>query len=299
MKKKLLIIGGASLIGSSIINQFKNDYEIHLTFNKTPVNSNFSQTKLNLLDERNQISSVITDLNPDIVVNTVAYPNVDFCETHHDEANLLHVSITNDLVSICKKISSPLVYFSTDAVFDGTKSLKYHEYDNPSPLSYYGKSKLEAEKILLEVNQNIVLRTTVVYDWHVRSRFTNWVLKNLKQGNKITAFTDQINTPTLASDISKSLFTLLEKNNYGLFHCSGKTCLSRYDFAIKLADYFGYSKKLIIPTISKNTQVAPRPENGCLDSSKLENSTNFHLSDIDKGIKLLMNSSKIIPDIFL
>ena len=299
MKKKLLLIGGASLIGSSIINQFKHDYELHLTFNETPVNSDFPQTKLNLLNNRNQLSPLIKDLEPDIVVNTVAYPNVDFCETHHDEANLLHVLITNDLVSICKEISSPLVYFSTDAVFDGTKSLKYSEDDEPSPLSYYGKTKLEAEKILLEVNENIVLRTTVVYDWHIRSRFTNWVLKNLKQGNKITAFTDQINTPTLASDISKSLFTLLEKNNYGLFHCSGKTCLSRYDFAIKLADYFGYSKKLIIPTISKNTQVAPRPENGCLDSSKLENSTNFHLSDIDKGIKLLMNSSKIIPDIFL
>ena len=299
MKKKLLLIGGASLVGSAIIDEFKNDYDIHLTFNQTPVNYNFSQTKLNLLDDRNQISSVITNLNPDVVVNTVAYPNVDFCETHHNEANLLHVSITGDLVSVCSDISSPLVYFSTDAVFDGTKSIKYTEDDITSPLSYYGKTKRDAEKIILNINENIVLRTTVVYDWHIRSRFTNWVLKNLKQGSKITAFTDQINTPTLASDISHSLFCLLEKNNSGLFHCAGKTCLSRYDFALKLADYFGYDKKLIIPTISKNTQLAPRPENGCLDSSKLEGQTNFHLSDIDQGIISLLDSSKTIPDIFL
>jgi dTDP-4-dehydrorhamnose reductase len=299
MKKKLLIIGGASLIGSTIINQFKNDYDIHLTYNKTPVNSNFSQTKLNLLDDRNQISSVITNLNPDVVVNTVAYPNVDFCETHHNEANLLHVLITDDLVSVCSDISSPLVYFSTDAVFDGTKSIKYTEDDKTSPLSYYGKTKLEAEKIILKINENIVLRTTVVYDWHIRSRFTNWVLKNLKQGSKITAFTDQSNTATLAGDISNSLFCLLDQNHSGLFHCAGKTCLSRYDFAIKLADYFGYDKKLIIPTISKNTQSASRPENGCLDSSKLEGLTNFCLSDIDQGITSMLNSSKTIPDIFL
>ncbi len=144
MKKKLLIIGGASLIGSTIINEFKNDYDIHLTYNKTPVNSKFFQTKLNLLDNRNQISSVITNLNPDVIVNTVAYPNVDFCETHHDEANLLHVSITDDLVSVCSDISSPLVYFSTDAVFDGTKSIKYNEYYKTYKLSYYGKNKIEA-----------------------------------------------------------------------------------------------------------------------------------------------------------
>jgi dTDP-4-dehydrorhamnose reductase len=299
MKKKLLLIGGASLIGSTIINEFKNNYDIHLTYNKTPVNSNFSQTKLNLLDDRNQISSVITNLNPDVVVNTVAYPNVDFCETHHDEANLLHVSITDDLVSVCSDISSPLVYFSTDAVFDGTKSIKYTEDDKTSPLSYYGKTKLEAEKIILKINENIVLRTTVVYDWHIRSRFTNWVLKNLKQGSKITAFTDQSNTATLVGDISHSLFCLLENNNSGLFHCSGKTCISRYDFAIKLADYFGYDKKLIIPTISKNIQSASRPENGCLDSSKLEELINFQLSDIDQGITSMINSSKTNPDIFL
>ena len=299
MKKKLLIIGGASLIGSTIINEFKNDYDIHLTYNKTPVNSNFSQTKLNLLDDRNQISSVITNLNPDVVVNTVAYPNVDFCETHHDEANLLHVSITDDLVSVCSDISSPLVYFSTDAVFDGTKSIKYTEDDITSPLSYYGKTKRDAEKIILKINENIVLRTTVVYDWHIRSRFTNWVLKNLKQGRKITAFTDQSNTATLAGDISYSLFCLLDRHHSGLFHCAGKTCLSRYDFAIKLADYFGYDKKLIIPTISKNTQSALRPENGCLDSSKLEGLTNFCLSDIDQGITSMINSSITNPDIFL
>ena len=299
MKKKLLLIGGASLVGSTIINEFKNDYDIHLTYNKTPVNSNFSQTKLNLLDDRNQISSVITNLNPDVVVNTVAYPNVDFCETHHDEANLLHVSITDDLVSVCSDISSPLVYFSTDAVFDGTKSIKYTEDDITSPLSYYGKTKRDAEKIILKINENIVLRTTVVYDWHIRSRFTNWVLKNLKQGSKITAFTDQSNTATLAGDISNSLFCLLDQNHSGLFHCAGKTCLSRYDFAIKLADYFGYDKKLIIPTISKNTQSASRPENGCLDSSKLEELINFQLSDIDQGITSMINSSKTIPDIFL
>ena len=66
-----------------------------------------------------------------------------------------------------------------------------------------------------------------------------------------------------------------------------------------MADYFGYDKKLIIPTISKGTQPAPRPENGCLDSSKLEGLTNFHLSDIDQGITSMLNSSKTIPDIFL
>ena len=81
----------------------------------------------------------------------------------------------------------------------------------PNPLSYYGQTKLDAEKIILNENdRNVVLRTTVIYGRQKRSRFTNWVIENLKNNLPVTAFTDQYNTPTLVDDLSMALRKIIE-----------------------------------------------------------------------------------------
>jgi len=77
----------------------------------------------------------------------------------------------------------------------------------------------------------------------------------------------------------------------GIYHAVGKTCLSRYDFALKLARKFNYNEKLIVPTISSTVnQVAPRPRNGCLDATRLEKALGFEFSDIDRGLNFMQNS---------
>ena len=242
---------------------------------------------------RNSIVDLINEYKPDFVVNTVAYPNVDFCETNHNLADILHVEVTRDISKVCNSVGSNVIYFSTDAVFDGKISKKYTEKDPTNPISYYGKTKLESEKILLQNNSNVVLRTTVIYGSHAKSRFTNWVLNSLKSSQPVSAFTDQYNTPTLVDDLVKSILRIFEKEITGLYNAVGKTCLSRYEFALKLSEKFGYDNKLIVPTSSKEkNQIASRPPNGCLDSSKLENDINFQFSDIDTGIESIYQKSQ-------
>ena len=179
MSKKLLIIGGASLVGSTIIDYATNNYEIFATENTTPINNQkISSLKLDLLIDTKQILDYIKKIKPSAVIHTVAFPNVDFCESNHKLTDLLHVKVTEDISEMCSKVNSKLIYFSTDAVFDGKKSGKYLESDTPNPLSYYGKTKLEAEKIILKNTDNLILRTTVIYGWHNSSRFTNCVLSS-------------------------------------------------------------------------------------------------------------------------
>jgi len=157
-----------------------------------------------------------------------------------------------------------------------------------NPQSHYGATKLEAEKLILQSKKNIVLRTTVIYGWHIRSRFTNWVLSSLEKNQQIPAFTDQKNTPTLVSDISYSVLELIRLNKSGLFNAVGKTCLSRYDFAILLAEKFGFDTKNVIPTLSSiKKQLAPRPKNGCLNAKNLEEEINFNFKTIEEGISLM------------
>lgn len=294
MKKKILIFGGTGLVGSTLINYLKDVFDIFYTYNENPVIfDNINSQKINLLIERNKISSIIDQYDPDVIINTIAFSSVDFCEINHNLADELHVNVTKDIVKYGSSNNSKVIYLSTDAVFEGKSNKKYTEDDFPNPINYYGITKLNAEKIVLEKSCNVVLRTAVIYGWHPKSRFTNWILSNLQNNKFVDPFIDQFNTPTLVDDLAKSIFQIIERDVSGLFHAAGKTCINRYDFAIKLAKYFGYDEKLVFPVTSKEKkQEAPRPNNTCLDSSKLESTINFKFSDIDNGISFILDKSR-------
>ena len=290
MSQKILVIGGTGLVGSTFLHYAPKNSEIFVTeHDATFTQSGITSQKIDLLKDKNKISEYIHKIKPTAVIHTVAFSSVDFCETNHELANLLHVEITKDIAKTCNETNSKLVYFSTDAVFDGKKSQKYSESEDPNPLSFYGKTKLDAEKIILAENdRNVVLRTTVIYGHQKHSRFTQWVLENLKNNQTVTAFTDQYNTPTLVDDLSKAIVKILELDLSGLFHASGKTCLNRYEFALKLAEKFQLDKKLVLPILaSEKNQIAPRPKNGCLDATKLENLIGMKFCDIDSGISFI------------
>jgi len=294
LKKRILLFGGTGLIGSTFINYSQDLFEIFYTKNTN--NINFEKTKsyqIDLLTENNRISSIINNSKPDIIIHTAAYPSVDFCEINHELADELHVNATKTIVDCAIKNNSKVIFLSTDGVFEGELNKKYNENDIPKPINYYGKTKLNAEKIVLEKSDNVVLRTAVVYGWHVKSRFTNWILDYLRQNKVVDPFIDQFNTPTLVDDLAKSMIKIIENNIAGLFHATGKTCLNRYEFAVKLANSFGHDKKLILPvTSNEKKQGAPRPSSTCLDSSKLEKTINFQFSDIEKGISFILDKSR-------
>jgi dTDP-4-dehydrorhamnose reductase len=294
LTKKILIIGASGLVGSVIANHASKNYDLYLVNNTNNFSlQNFPVSNIDLTKNLPDLIDIINEYKPDFVVNTVAYPNVDFCETNPQMANFLHVETTRNISKACSYIGSKIIYFSTDAVFDGKSSRKYTETDLPNPINHYGTTKLNAEKILLENNLNTVLRTTVIYGWHNKSRFTNWVLNSLNKSQQVTAFTDQCNTPTLVDDIAKIILNIFSKEKTGLYHMVGPSCLSRYEFALKLAKKFNLEENLIIPTsFNDKKQMALRPSNGCLDNSKLENEIDFKFTDIDRGIEFIYEQSK-------
>ena len=296
MKSKLLIIGGSGLVGSTLLQYASTNYSIHFTYNTNKITfDNINSTQINLLGNQKMIIDLIKEVQPDIVVNTAAHSSVDLCETDHSIADKLHVDITQDITQVCKDIDSKLVYISTDAVFQGELHKKYTELDQPNPINYYGKTKLQAEQITLNASsKNVVLRTAVIYGWHKKSRFTNWIIQTLKENHIVDPFIDQYNTPTLVDDLAKSLLNIFEKNISGMFHATGKSCLNRYEFALVLASTFGLDKKLIKSvTLKDKKQDAPRPTSTCLDSRKLEKLIDFNFSDILSGVSFIFNKSKL------
>jgi len=292
---KVLIIGGSGFVGGTLASDAFSDYDLHVTVSKNEIQlDNVSVTKVDLLENRQVIIDLIKNLKPDFVVNTAAHANVDLCETDNAIADLLHVDVTQDIANICNDVGSKLIHFSTDFVFNDTSIKKFKENDSPNPVSYYGKTRLLAEKIVLEKSvNNVILRTAVIYGWHKKSRFTNWIIETLQDGKMVDPHVDQHNTPTLVNDLCKAILKIVELDISGLYHATGKTCLSRYEFAQALADGFNLDKKLIKPVTSQEKkQIAQRPFCSCLDSSKLEEKTGFDFSDIKSGISFIFQKSK-------
>ena len=292
MKKSILIIGGSGLVGSTFIDLFHEFYDIHLTYNK---NTYENGTKIDLISEPLKIKSIIEKLKPDVVLHTAAHSSVDMCETNHFETDLLHVDVTKNICESCNLTNSKLIYISTDAVFSGEMNKKYVESDQTNPVNYYGKSKLDAENIILKSSQkNVILRSAVIYGWHPRSKFTSWILGALSENKMVDPFIDQYNSPTLVNDLTTSINRIIQSDLSGLFHAAGKTCINRYDFARKLAQKFRLNEDLVKPvTVNEKKQIASRPTSSCLDSSKLENQISFNFKNINEGIEFIYKQSKL------
>lgn len=294
MKKKLLIIGGSGLVGNSLIKSACKNYDVHFTYNKTKsLINNIDGIYLNLTNDRKKIISLIQSLKPDVTIHTAAHSSVDHCEVDHNSAELLHVEITKDIAFSCNSVDSKLIYISTDAVFPGQINKKYTETDIADPVNYYGKTKLSAEKIILNASpHNIILRSAVIYGWSTRSRFTSWIIDSLSQNKTVDPFIDQYNTPTLVDDLVNSILKIIELNISGLYHATGKTCINRYDLAVKLAERFSLNKELVKSTTSnEKKQIAPRPISTCLDSTKLEKIISYNFKNIDQGIDEIFKQS--------
>ena len=288
--KKILIIGGSGFVSTNLIKYLPENWEIFATYNSNIIKSEkIKSFKINLLETPEKIIPIIQNIKPDYIIDTVAFPSVDFCEENHAIADKLHIHATKIISKISNEINSKLLFLSTDAVFEGQLNKKYIETEITNPVNYYGFTKLKAEKIVLASSKNnVVLRTAVIYGAGIQSRFTNWILSYLREKRSVDPFVDQFNSPTLVDDLSQAIVKILKNDISGLFHATGPTCINRYDFALMLAKEFNLDSHLIIPvTSSQKKQNAPRPISTCLNSSKLEEKINFTFTDLKTGISFI------------
>ena len=261
MKKKLLIFGVSGLTGYKIAKSANQKYDVYGTFNERSIDlQNCSISKLNLTEQSN-LNKLFSEVKPDVVINTTALHNVDYCEENPEHAILVNETAVRYIYENVEKHGSKLIHISTDYVFDGKKPKPYTEKDEPSPISFYGNSKMRGEKILQNSN-HVILRPSVVYGWTplelagtVSSsgkpmNFAMWLLTKLNKKEPLKIVTDQYATATLADTIAESALKIAEADSSGLYHVSGISCESRYEFSQKLAKEFGYDVNLIKPTDS-------------------------------------------------
>ena len=302
---KLLVIGGSGLLGYKVAKMASDEHETFLTYNYRSIQiEGCTALKLDKCD-REAVFELLEKIKPDVVIDTAALHNVDYCETHPEEAWKVNVEGTRNVAEACKKVGAKIIFISTDYVFDGTKGY-YTEEDKPNPLSYYAKTKLEAEKIIQSLDVNyIIARPSVIYGWNPNEvsglksssgksvNFVVWALQKLEKGEEIKAVTDQYSSPTLADNLAEALLVMASSEKQGIYHTAGKDCVNRYEFTLKIAEVFGLDKSLIKPVTSEIfKQVAKRPKKCCLDVSKAEKDFGIRFLTVEEGLKLMKNQKE-------
>jgi len=268
---KILITGAFGQLGNSLKNFLSINDEVFRTGLNIPTGEKGLQ--LNIVDKI-MLKDIISSVSPDVIINLAALTNVDFCESNPEIAKEVNTNGVQNLVDV---FSGKIIHLSTDYVFDGLKG-PYKEEDQINPISVYGKTKYDAEKIVLDKNNNLVLRVNVLYNMfgNNKASFLNWVVNNLKNKNSIQVVNDQFNNPTWTESIAEILVNCLNKDMSGLYHWGDQDYLSRYDFAIKIAESYNLKSDLIKQiSTSQLKQMAPRPLNGGLDQSKLKKYLNI------------------------
>ena len=274
---KILITGAYGQLGNSLSKFLSTRHEVFRTGLNIPKGGKGLQ--LNIVDKI-MLKDMVLSISPDVIINLAALTNVDFCELNPKIAKEVN---TNGVQNLADVFPGKIIHLSTDYVFDGLNG-PYKEEDKINPISVYGKTKYDAEKIVLEKDNNLVLRGNVLYDIsrNNTASFLSWVVNNLKDNNSIKVVYDQINNPTWTESIAKVLISCLNNNISGLYHWGDEEYLSRYAFAIKIAKAYNLESSLIKKiSTSELNQPAPRPLNGGLNQNKLKNILNIKPTNIN------------------
>tara|TARA_B100000965_G_scaffold406171_1_gene443667 strand:+ start:2117 stop:3034 length:918 start_codon:yes stop_codon:yes gene_type:complete len=293
--KRILVTGSNGLLGQKLVHKLRQREDIQLIAtsrgeNRVKVTEGYIYESLDISNQE-EVDSVVSKYKPNAIINTAAMTNVDACEEKKEECWDLNVNAVKYLVEASEKWNVHFIHLSTDFVFDGEDG-PYREEDSPNPLSYYGKSKLEAEKIVLNSNTKwSIARTIIVYgivDDMSRSNIVLWAKGALEKGQTLTIVNDQFRSPTLAEDLADGCILIAEKEAEGIFHLSGKDFMSIVELVRRVAEYYKLDASYIQEISSSAlNQAAKRPPKTGFVLDKAINQLGYNPHSFEDGIAIL------------
>jgi len=280
---KVLVTGGYGLLGTDVCEELDNDNIEYIAFGRNEFD----------ITDREKTLKIIKQYNPDVVIHCAAYTKVDKAESEKEECYNVNVIGTRNIVEACKGIDAKLLFVSTDYIFSGEKEGIYEINDEPSPVNFYGKTKLEGEKIIQqELDKFFIVRVSWLFGKN-GTNFVKTMLNLSKEKSEICVVDDQIGSPTFSKDIAKLFVEMIQTTKYGIYHATNEGFCSWAEFAEEI---FKITKKSIkVRKISSDeyTSSAKRPKNSRLSKKSLCDN-NFTLLPLWKEALKEYISSKFI-----
>ena len=267
--KKVLVTGAKGMLGKDLCPILEDSgYEV-------------IETDIDTMDITD-IFSVKTNLEkfkPDIVIHCAAYTNVDGAEADIDTAGKINVKGTENLAKICSKYDVPILYISTDYVFNGEKNEPYTPDDEPDPLNIYGITKLKGEQVIKKYcKKYYIIRTSWLYGIHGKN-FVETMINLAKTKKEIKVVDDQIGCPTWTVELANAIIRLIEDYEYGTYHACGSGSTSWYGFAKKIFELENIEIDLQPCRTDDFPRPAKRPKYSVMDNGKLCRSWEISLKE--------------------
>ncbi len=297
--KKILITGASGFLGWHLCQVLGTTYELHGIYYR----QHFQQKglhwhRVNLLEEQ-KVQTLLQGLQPDLLIHAAAIANPNFCEEHPALSHHINVYSTVALAEQTARQHIPMLFTSTDLVFNGNAA-PYDETDFPYPISIYGEQKLAAEESLLgDFEHTMVLRLPLLFGWgsdYHKNFFKTW-FQQLRQRQEIIAFTDEYRTALSAKDAAQGIHLAVkylwrhfkhQQPFERLLHLAAEEQLSRFDFAKKMATVFELDDSLILPKLQADLEMAAaRPQNVALDATLATQLLQFYPPNISKALQNL------------
>ncbi len=214
---KILLTGSSGMLGTEICAVFGKKHKITGVDVKAVLSGASGSEKLREVDitDAGSLKSVVLEEKPDILIHAAAWTDVDGCELGPRKAELLNVTGTKSVAEAAANINAPVIFISTDFVFDGSKKTPYTERDEVSPISVYGTTKRRAESVLAEdiisviLTKYIVVRTSWLYGKHGKN-FVDTILAKAEAGESLKVVNDQIGSPTYTRDLAQAIGKLID-----------------------------------------------------------------------------------------
>lgn len=255
---RIALTGSAGMLGSDIKKVFEDDHElIALT------RSDFDVTDLQ------SCLLKITEIKPDYLIHSAAYTDVDGSEEDPERAYLINGIGTRNVVMACQDVQCPIIYISSDYIFDGSKKSPYDEWDRPCPINKYGLSKLLGEQYVMSLtNKFYIVRTSWLYGKNGKN-FVDTICRLLTEKEEVEVVADQIGSPTYTFDLAKKIKELIAKG-YGTYHVTNSSNCSWYELAVEIARVRSSRTIIKATTSEKYKRPAPRPPYSVLNNTLLK-----------------------------
>lgn len=223
------------------------------------------------ITDAGQVRKVMEAYKPDGVIHCAAYTAVDAAEEHQEICRKINVNGTQNIAEVCRDMDIPLMYFSTDYVFDGQGENFWKEDDERQPLNVYGQMKYEGELAVQELVQKyFILRISWVFGVN-GSNFIKTMLRLGKERGAVGVVSDQMGSPTYTYDLAKLVLDMFQTDKYGVYHVTNDGICSWYEFACEIFKQAGMDVKVTPLTTAEYPAKAARPLNSRMSKDKLVN----------------------------
>lgn len=262
---KILLLGAGGQLAHDLKAAFARHEVVGLT-----------RAELNI-EDAGAVRDRVTDLSPDLVVNTAAYNLVDQAETDAQAAFATNCLGPRNLALACGELDIPLLHFSTDYVFglESPPAGAWRETDAPGPVSVYGVTKLAGEyAVRTHCPKHYVVRTCGLYGVKGSrgkgGNFVETMLRLAREGKPLRVVDDQQCTPSYTKDVAQAAAALIETGKYGLYHVTNTGSCTWYQLACEIFRLAGLSADCQPITSQQFGAAARRPPCSVLDTSKLQ-----------------------------